>query len=234
MSKNTKAVKRHDGRKADGLREMEAKLGVIPSAKGSAMFRIGKTIAIASVRGPKKLHPKFLQDPERGKIRCIYNMMAFSGSGNRVRPGPNRRAKEINLVIENALTPAVKLDNYPGCSIDVFINLIQTDAGTRCAAITAASMALADAGFEMKDLVSAVAVGKVNGEVVADLDKPEEDVEDAVDIPIAMMPNEKEITLLQLDGLISQEDLGKAVDLAKVVCDKIYKLQKETIAARYE
>jgi exosome complex component RRP41 len=239
MSKTTKKtsnkkIKRHDGRTADGLRDMEAKLGVVKSADGSAMFKIGKTIAIAAVRGPRNLHPKFLQNPETGILRVNYNMMAFSGSGDRVRPGPSRRSKEINLVIANALEPALDLTRYPGSVVDVTVSLIQTDAGTRCAAISAAAMALADAGFEMKDLVSAVAVGKVNGNVVADLDKTEEDVEDAVDIPIAMMPNEEKFTLLQLDGSFEKDKMEEALELAKVVCKKICQVQRDAIVERYE
>jgi exosome complex component RRP41 len=233
-AKKSNTKKRHDGRSANDLRPMEAKLGVVPNASGSAMFKIGKTIAVAAVRGPRKLHPKFLQDPEKGKLRCFYNMVSFSGSGDRVRPGPSRRTKEINLVMENALAPSINLESYPGCGVDVFINLIQTDAGTRCAAITAASMALAEAGFEMKDLVSSVAVGSVNGNVVADLDKTEEDVGDAVDIPIAMMPNENKITLLQLDGKIKKEALKEAMELAKDACKKINQVQRKAIVERYE
>ena len=104
MIKKNTSGKRHDGRNYDDLRPMQAKVGVVPSAEGSAMFQIGKTIAIAAVRGPKKLHPKFLQNPEVGILRCFYNMVSFSGSGDRVRPGPSRRSKEINFVMENALS----------------------------------------------------------------------------------------------------------------------------------
>ncbi len=233
MKKNSNA-KRHDGRSYDELRPIEAKVGVIPSADGSAMFKIGKTIAVAAVRGPRKLHPKFLQNPEIGVLRCFYNMMSFSGSGDRVRPGPSRRTKEINLVMASSLSSAVNLTNCPGCSVDIYINLIQTDAGTRCAAITAAAMALADAGFEMADLVSSVAVGLVDGNVVADLDKTEEDMEGTVDIPVAVMPNEDRITLLQLDGRLQKEELKEAVDLARKVCKKIYEVQRTAIIKKYD
>src|SRR3989344_7755282 len=166
--------KRNDGRKFEELRPMEAKVGVIKNAVGSAMFRMGKTIAYAAVYGPRELHPKFLQNPKRGKLRCNYNMMAFSGSGDRVRPGPSRRSKEISLVTEKALLPVLDLTNYGGSVIDVYVELIQTDAGTRCAGICAASMALADAGLMMKDLVAAISVGKVDGRLLVDLDYSEE------------------------------------------------------------
>ena len=142
---NTKT--RIDGRKDDELRPIEAKAGVIKRADGSAYFRIGNTWAYAAVYGPRDLHPKFLQDPKKGTLRCEYNMMAFSGMGDRVRPGPSRRSKEISMVTEKALLPAISLDEFPNTVVDVFIELPQTDAGSRCAGICAASIALADAGI---------------------------------------------------------------------------------------
>ena len=202
--------KRLDGRKFDELRPVEAKVGVVENAAGSAMFKIGKTIAIAAVYGPKELYPGFLQDPTKGILRCNYNMLAFSGSGDRVRPGPSRRSKEISMVSEKALLPTLDLSQFSGTVVDVFIELIQTDAGTRCAGITAASMALADAGIPMKGLVSSVAVGRVGGKIVLDLSKEEEDYEGhATDIATAMITSTGEITLLQMDGLITKEEIKK-------------------------
>src|SRR3989344_6078801 len=86
--------KRFDGRKFDELRPIEAKVGVVKNATGSASFRIGKTWAYAAVYGPREMYPKFKQDPEKGILRCNYNMLAFSGSGDRVRPGTSRRSNE--------------------------------------------------------------------------------------------------------------------------------------------
>ena len=69
--------KRPDGRKLDEIRPITAKIGVVPNADGSAMFSFGKTVAIAAVYGPKPLHPQHLQEPDRGIIRCNYNMLPF-------------------------------------------------------------------------------------------------------------------------------------------------------------
>ena len=227
--------KRNDGRKFTELRPMEAKVGVIKNAVGSAMFRIGKTVAYAAVYGPRELHPKFMQDPQRGKLRCTYNMMAFSGSGDRVRPGPSRRSKEIGLVTEKALYPVLDLEEFPKTVVDVFIELLQTDAGTRCAGLCAASMALADAGFKMKDLVCAVSGGVVGQTTVVDLDYSEEASEEgATDIPIAVMPRTGEVTLLQLDGEVSKEQLQEAIAMAKEACKEIYKVQQEALRAKYQ
>ena len=226
---------RIDGRKFDETRPIEAKVGVIKRADGSAMFRIGNTWAYAAVYGPRNLHPKFLQDPQRGILRCNYNMMPFSSSGERVRPGGSRRSKEISLVTQKALLPALNLDEYPNSVVDVFIELPQTEAGSRCAGICAASMALADAGLEMKDLISAVSFGKVDDKLVVDLDYSEESYADGpvADVPIAMMPNLGKITLLQMDGEITKEQLMKALEMGRKACKEIYAVQKATLKEKY-
>lgn len=228
-------TKRADGRKFDDLRPMEAKVGIIKRADGSAMFKIGKTIAYAAVYGPRALHPVHMRTPSQGQLRVNYNMMAFSGSGDRVKPGQSRRSKELNLVIANALESVLDLKEYPNAVVDVFIELIQTDAGTRCAGITAAAMALADAGLKMKDMVAAVSVGMVGDKVVIDLDKTEEDFEGgAVDIPVAMTARDGKITLLQLDGVIPQAQLQEALKKARDACLKVHEVQKNALHERYQ
>lgn len=225
---------RLDGRKIDELRPMEAKSGIIPNADGSAYFKIGNTVAYAAVYGPRELFPKFLQNPKTGIIRCHYGMMPFSGSGERVRPGNSRRAQEISMVMTSALEPMVDLTAFPNAVVDVYVDLPQTDAGTRCAALSAASIALADAGIPMKDIISSVAVGQVDGVVIADLTYNEESYPAVVsDIPVAMTHNTKEIALLQMDGEISKEDLTKALELAKAATEKVYELQKKALKERF-
>ncbi|MBS3126322.1 exosome complex exonuclease Rrp41 [Candidatus Woesearchaeota archaeon] len=228
--------KRLNDRKMDELRPIEAKVGVIERADGSAMFKIGNTWAYASVYGPRNLYPKFMQDPQSGILRVNYNMMPFSGSGERVRPGANRRAKEISMVSEKALLPVLDLKEFPNSVVDVFIELPQTEAGSRCAGICAASMALADAGLNMKDLVAAVSVGRVDDKLLVDLDYSEEAYEDGpvADIPIAMMPQSGKITLLQMDGEVTKEDLRKAIGMGKEACGRIYEVMKKALKEKYE
>ncbi len=222
--------KRFDGRAYDELRPIEAKVGVVPNADGSAMYRSGDTIAIAAVYGPKKMHPQHQQDPATGQLRCDYNMISFSVT-ERIRPGKNRRAMEISEITKWALEPVVMLEKYPNQVVDVFINIIQADAGTRTAGINAASMALAHAGIPMKGMVSSVALGKLDKTLVADLTKEEEDYhvgEGPTDIPISMTSDGK-ITHMQLDGKISATQLKEIVDMAKGATAKIYEIQKKAL-----
>ena len=229
-------AKRLDGRDWKELRPIEAEVGVIDNATGSARFKIGKTIAYAAVYGPRELYPKFLQDPTKGVLRCNYSMMPFSGAGERVRPGPNRRAREISLVMTNALLPVLDLSQFPNAVVDVFVEFTQTDAGSRCAGICAAAMALADAGLVMKDLVTAIAVGKVEDKYILDLDYLEDSYSDGegTDIPVAILPNSGKITLLQMDGPLKPEELPQLLELAKEASKKIYEIQKKALLKKFE
>ncbi len=235
---------RLDGRKMNETREITAKAGVIKKADGSAYFKIGKTWAYAAVYGPRDLHPRFMQNPNKGIIRFSYIMMPFSGMGERIRPGPNRRAKEISMVSQKALNSVVNLDDFPNTVVDVVVELAQADAGSRCAGICAASIALADAGIPMTDMVAAVAAGIVDNTVCLDLDYEEEhypefakekvDSEHVADIPVACIPGTGEVTLLQMDGIINSKQLIDAVELAKNKCAEIVEIQREAVRARFK
>jgi exosome complex component RRP41 len=228
-------TERFDKRTFDELRPIQAKAGVIKNAEGSAWFKIGKTEAYAAVYGPRDLYPRFLQNPSGGILRCNYNMMPFSGAGERVRPGQNRRAKEISMVTENALLPVLDLSEFPNAVVDVFIELPQTDAGSRCAGICAAAIALADAGIPMKDMVSAVAVGRIGDNVIADLSYEEEayEEESVADIPVAVLNNSNQVSLLQMDGEIPKEMMVDAIKKAIEVSKKIHEVQVNALKERY-
>lgn len=223
-------VKRPDGRKADELRQISARVGVVENADGSAMWKQGDTVAVAAVYGPKKMHPQHQQDPATGKLRCTYNMLSFSVT-DRIRPGKSRRSTEISKIIEWALEPVLLIEDFPNTVIDVEINITQADAGTRCAAINAAALALAHAGIPMKDMVSSVACGKLDKTLVVDLNKAEEDFEEGegpTDIPISMT-SRGELTHIQLDGKIQSAQLKEVVKMAREATKKIYEIQKKAL-----
>ncbi len=231
-----KKFKRMDGRKVNELRKIEAKVGVIPNADGSAMFSMGKTIAIAAVYGPRQLHPQHMQNPATGILRVTYDLLSFSVS-DRKKPGPSRRSQELSKVSEWALSPAIDLKEFPNTVVDVQIYILQADAGTRTAGINAASLALAHAGIPMKNLVCSVAVGKLDKNLVVDLDKAEEDFhegEGPTDFPIAKLANSDVYTLMQLDGKIQPNLVPEVLNMADKACDEIYEIQKKALKAVVE
>jgi exosome complex component RRP41 len=231
--------KRPDGREYDETRKTEAKVGVVKRANGSAMFAFGGSKAIAAVYGPRKLHPQHFQNPQKAVLRCHYDLASFSVS-ERKKPGPSRRSSEVSYVISKALEPVLNLEAFPNSVIDLFILITEADASTRVAGINAASMALADAGLNMTELVTAVSIGKIGDAIVADITKDEEDycitkdgeeIKAATDIPMSFLSRSEKIGLLQLDGKVTKEDLKEAIELGKKVCKKVLEIQKKALKA---
>jgi len=224
--------KRLDGRKFNELRPLTIKAGVIPNADGSCSLQLGETQVLVGVYGPREVFPRHMTIQDRAALECIYGMAAFSTS-DRARPGPSRRSTEISKVIADALAPAIMLEKYPRTKIDVYIEVMNANAGTRTAAITAAAVALADAGIEMRDLVASVAAGKIEDELVLDLFEPEDNYGEA-DMPLAMMPRKKDITLLQMDGNLSPEEIKKLIEMSMKACEEIYEAQKAALKEKYK
>jgi exosome complex component RRP41 len=222
---------RHDGRRLDELRPVKMEVGVLSNASGSAYVEFGKTRVIAAVYGPREPPQRYMVLPHRAVLRCRYHMAPFS-TDERKNPAPSRREIEISKVIREALEPVVMSEAFPRTSIDVFIEVISADGGTRTAALNAASLALADAGVPMRDLVAAVAVGKVDGYLVLDIDQVEDNYWEA-DMPVAMAPSLNMVTLLQLNGVLSPQEFSQALNLALKGVNEVYKLQKETLRNKY-
>jgi exosome complex component RRP41 len=224
--------KRLDGRGLEELRPLKIEAGVLSRAEGSCYLEWGQNKIVAAVYGPREALPKHIQNPYKALVNYQYRMATFSVS-DRKSPKPGRREIEISKVSGEALEKAIFLERFPNTTIGVFVEILDSNAGTRVAALTAASVALADAGIPMRDMVSAVGVGKAGGEIILDLNKDEEDASDAVDIPIAILPRTEEIVLLQMDGLLTPEEWKKALKLGLKGCKQVYEVQKEALRKKY-
>src|SRR3989344_1799001 len=111
MTHTTGDFVRPDGRRHDEMRPISAAVGVLKNAEGSAIFKLGNTVAIAGVYGPRKVFPKHEEEAEKAILRTKYNMAPFA-TVERGRPGLSRRSMEISLVTRQAITPLLFLDEY--------------------------------------------------------------------------------------------------------------------------
>ena len=222
---------RIDGRKLDELRPIRIQAGALHQADGSAFVEWGANKVMAAVYGPREVHPRHLQQNDKAVIQCRYNMAAFSVD-ERKRPGLDRRSQEISKVIAEAFESIVFAEEFPRTSIDIYIEVLQANAGTRCAGLVAASVALADAGIPMVDLLPAVAVGKVGGAIALDLKKEEDNFGEA-DLPMALVPQSGRLVLLQMEGHMTEGELAQALDLGVKGCREIYEKMKQALRDRY-
>lgn len=150
----------------------------------------------------------------------------------RKNPAPSRREIEISKVLKEALQPALILKDFPRTVVDVFVEVLQADGGSRCAALDAAAVALADAGIPMRDMVSACAAGKVADRIVLDVNN-EEDQEGQADMPVAIMPNIGKVTLMQLDGILTPEEYKTCLQTAIGGCRTVYEVQRRALVEKY-
>ncbi|RAP45678.1 MAG: exosome complex exonuclease Rrp41 [Methanosphaera sp. rholeuAM6] len=222
---------RKDGRQFNSLRNLKMEIGVLNNADGSAYIECGNNKILVGVYGPRELYSKKHSKPDGAVLRCKYNMAPFSVN-ERKRPGPDRRSTEISKLISEAITPSIFLEKYPRSSIDISIEVLEAEGGTRCLGIVGASLALADAEIPMRDLISACAVGKVDNHIVIDLSE-EEDQTGQADMPVAIMPRTGDITFLQMDGNLSVPEFEEALQLAFDGCYFINQMQQETLIKKY-
>lgn len=228
----TEDGRRLDGRALDEVRRHRIEAGVLKNADGSTYIELGRNKIIVAVYGPREVHPRHEALPDRMLLRCRYSMLPFSVANERKTPAPSRREIEISKVIREALEPAIFVGEFPRTSLDVYIEVIEADGSTRVASITAAAVAIADAGIPMQDLVAGVSIGKIEGRLVVDLSGVEDQYGEG-DMPIAMMPGTGQITLMQADGKFTKEEIAQALQLSQNAIMKLYEEQKRALKERY-
>ncbi|MEM1671246.1 MAG: exosome complex exonuclease Rrp41 [Archaeoglobaceae archaeon] len=237
MSKPDKFIidrKRLDGRLPDQLRPIKIEVDVLKRADGSCYIEMGKNKVVAAVYGPREAFPRHIQDPSRVVVRYRYNMAPFSVE-ERKRPGPDRRSIEISKVSKEAFEAVIMKELFPRSVVDIFVEVLQADAGSRTACINAASVALVDAGMPMKGMLTSVAVAKVDGVLVLDPMKEEDNFGEA-DMPFAFLIRGgkiESIALLQMDGRMTRDEIKEAIKLAKKGAMEIYNLQREAIMKQF-
>ncbi|MCL5122748.1 MAG: exosome complex exonuclease Rrp41 [Candidatus Marsarchaeota archaeon] len=225
--------KRLDGRGFDELRPLSIEAGILKNADGSAYLKWGNNRVLAAVYGPKEATPKHFADPAKAIVKCRYAMAPFSSLEDHGRTGPNRRATEISKVAKEAFENVILLNEYPGGEIDIFMEILQSDGGTRAAGITAASVALANAGIHMKDLIYAVSAGRIGDHIVLDVNMLEDNYSDA-DMPMAVAPRNNDILLLQMDGGLTKQQHKEAVDMVIRAGKKIQEEQRAALKRCYK
>ena len=185
---------------------------------------------MAAVFGPKEVEQRSLMDADRAIVRCEYSMATFSTGERRRRGKADRRATEISMAIKNTLEQTIMLELMPRTQIDVYIQVLQADGGTRCASINAAFLALADAGIPMRDIVCACAGGYLDNTVLLDMNYLE-DSGGGPDVVVALHPSLDKMVLLQSDNRISLETFEEVTSLASDGCRAIASFMREVLVS---
>ena len=179
---------RPSGRRADELRAVRITRGFTRHAEGSVLIALGGTQVLCTASVEEGV-PPFLKGSGQGWLTAEYGMLPRSTHTRTRREAAegrqSGRTQEIQRLIGRSLRSVTDLALLGERTIRIDCDVLQADGGTRCAAITGACIALADAlrwcreqnlvaGEPLRDFVAAVSVGIVDGAAVLDLDYAED------------------------------------------------------------
>ncbi|GLJ47720.1 hypothetical protein SUGI_1007940 [Cryptomeria japonica] len=224
-AESTKSQERlvHDGVRTDARHLLECRLaflktGAVNAAAGSAYAEFGNTRVIVSVFGPRE-SMKAQTYSDVGRLNCSVSFTTFA-TPIRGRLSQGIEHKEYSTMLHKALEGAVMLNTFPKTTVDVFALVLESGGGDLPVVITCASLALADAGIMMFDLVTAVSVASIGRDLIIDPISEEEDCQDG-GLMVACMPSRNEITQLTINGEWSTTAVSEALNLCLDACRKL-------------
>ena len=234
---------RKNGRKSDELRNISITKDYISHPEGSVLVEFGNTKVICNATIENNV-PRFLKGKNMGWVTAEYGMLPRSTNERMRREAKMKqsgRTMEIQRLIGRSLRSSVNLDKLGDRSITIDCDVIQADGGTRTASITGGFVALClalrnqdsddfSSTDAIKSFTGSVSLGKVDGEIVLDLDY-EEDSNAETDMNFIMNDegNFIEIQGTAEEGSFSQNELNEMIALATQGIKDIIAIQKNTL-----
>ena len=199
-------------------------------ATGSAYVEADRTKVMCGVYGPRPA-ARAAEFSTTGALSCSVRYAPFARE-RRPATAAARDAAEIEAaaLLEQALAPSVRLDLFPKAVVDVYVTVIEDDGGALAAAITCASLALADAGIELYDTVAACSAGLFGGNVVMDCTRAEARSA-AGQVVVAHMPSLNETTHVVAAGAFDADQLVEAVGSCIDGCAKLDVVMRACLTA---
>lgn len=237
---------RHDGRTPSQLRPVTFTPGFAPNATGSVLVSTGETRVICSAMIEEAV-PRWMKEQQvsGGWVTAEYSMLPYSTLQRKQRDSSrgkvDGRATEIQRLIGRSLRAALDLDKLGQRTMWIDCDVLSADGGTRTASITGASVAAALAcrklmtegkikQWPIKQLVTAVSVGIVNGVALLDLNYVE-DKDAAVDLNVVMTEGGHfvEVQGSGEESTFSEAELNTMLSLARGGIGELVGMQQAVI-----
>ncbi len=234
-----KHEKRSDGRKLDEIRELSVEAGVLPRTHGTGLFVRGQTRALSILTLGAPGDQQLLEGMEIvGKKRFMhhYNFPPYSSGEVKPLRGPGRREIGHGMLAERALMPLIpEFEKFP-YTIRAVTEILSSNGSTSMASVSAASIALMDAGVPIEAPATGVAIGivmdeKGNYKLLTDIQGPE-DHHGGMDFKVA--GTRKGVTAIQMDVKIAgitekimEETLERAKKARHQILDKMEQVLSE-------
>ncbi|KAM9979527.1 hypothetical protein ACTFIY_008770 [Dictyostelium cf. discoideum] len=215
-------------RSDEQFRQIFMKIGVVSQGSGSSYVEMENTKVLCTIHGPRATQKTELF--ETAKLNCELKYTTFSSTTEKIDYVENSKEKDLSLLISQSIIGSIRLEKYPKTAIDIYILVLNDDGNVLVASITAATMALADAGVEMFDMVSSCSVSCTkDNRTLIDPTTLEETIPTSSTVLVAKMPSLNEITQIIQTGELQYTNVLECVDLCIDGCDKIYSIMKQNL-----
>ena len=236
---------RATGRRADELRPLHLTRHYTKHAEGSVLIEAGDTKVLCTASVEEGV-PPFLKGKGRGWLTAEYGMLprATNTRGRReaAEGKQSGRTQEIQRLIGRSLRSVTDLSALGERTIKIDCDVLQADGGTRCASITGACVALADAiswcrihglieGEPLREFVAAVSVGVANGAPLLDLDYAEDSACDTdMNVVMTGAGHFVEVQGTAEGHPFTREEMSRLLDLAASGIQRLVKAQRSSLA----
>ncbi|MBI4421322.1 MAG: ribonuclease PH [Gemmatimonadetes bacterium] len=232
---------RPDGRAPDALRLLALERGSNPYAEGSCLIRLGGTLVLCTATVEESV-PAWRKGSGCGWLTAEYAMLprATQERTPRERQGAGGRTLEIQRLIGRSLRAGLSTMEFGERTIRLDCDVLQADGGTRTAAVSGGSVALADACAWLADrhgvpnpfnrLVAAVSVGLIDGEPRLDLSYVE-DRGAAVDANVVVAEPDRyvEVQGTGEQGTFDRTELDRLLALAGTGITQLFAAQRKAL-----
>ena len=235
---------RVDGRGSSQMRHAKITRGFMPNAEGSCLIEMGNTRVICTASVEEKLPPFRKFEGHLGWATAEYGMLpraTNTRSQRETKSGPGGRTMEIQRLIGRSLRTVVEMPVLGERTIWLDCDVLQADGGTRCAAITGAYVALAEACRKLVDnkqiprmpltgMVAAISVGVVGSDEYLDLCYAEDNGA-GVDFNVVATDKGRyiEVQGTAENTPFDRPRLNRLLDLAQIGMDELFRLQKSAL-----
>jgi ribonuclease PH len=230
---------RADGRRPDQLRPLEIEVDYLEQPAGSALISAGKTRVLCTASIEERV-PRWLMGKGKGWMTAEYGLLPASTGERTQREASSGKQKgrtvEIQRLIGRSLRAVTDLEALGERTLWIDCDVLQADGGTRCAAISGAYVAARRAldrfglGKALRDSVAGVSLGIVDGELLLDLDYPE-DSRAEVDLNVVMSGDGRliEVQATAEGDRYTREQLDELLDLAAAGIEEIARAQQGAV-----
>jgi exosome complex component MTR3 len=229
MSRVNHARQRVDGRNAEDFRQPCLQQGVLSNAQGSAYVETGKTKVMVGIFGPRESDTSHRDTfYSQGRIAVDVSIVKFP---SKPKVGPRKTPEETELarMVQASVQSTILLEKFPKLVLDINCSVLEQDGNVASAIINAATLALADAGIEMRDMVSSCSVALLPGKICVVDPSGAEEVVQVGKAVVSVSPIRGEVTFVSTSGRWEETAWNDAVKMAIVGCAQMDYTMREHV-----